>query len=175
MNAFWITVIASVLPFWLLQNIIHELSHGLTACVGWKWKFSIYPFPSMKLGRFSFAHCLYFPDANSKTFSKKGFGIISIMPKIVNIIFMIMCAFVGIIYPDNQIVLALMAVFSCCNFIDFVFGMSSVFRLTPNKSDLWRFIESFNLNICFARVVTALSMILFLIFPGILIILNFAK
>ena len=66
MEAHWITLFIVLIPLWLLQNIVHELSHGLTLKMGWDWDFKIWPFPSKKLGRFTFAHVTYQKKPTSK-------------------------------------------------------------------------------------------------------------
>lgn len=161
MSAFWIAVLVSILPLWLLQNIIHETAHALTAYFGWSWKFSIYPFPSMKLGYFTFAHCKYWSVENSKEISPTGNGIIAIMPRIVNMLFII----IGMIFCaiNNQTVIGVFLVFCWCNFIDFVFGLSTIFRKQPKDSvDLWKFQKAFNFSINKIRIYSIVLILVFL-------------
>lgn len=162
MSVFWIAVLISVIPLWLLQNVIHELSHGMAAAVGWKWDFSIYPFPSMKLGRFTFAHCKYWPVENSKEIGTIGTGIIAIMPRVVNIAFMV----IGMIFcaANNQVIIGVFLVFCWCNFIDFAFGLSTIFRKEPKYSvDLWKFQKAFNIDINIIRIYSIISMLMFFV------------
>lgn len=140
MAVHWIVFLAALIPFWFLQNVIHELAHGLTMWLGWGWKFKIWPFPSNKLGSFTFAHVLYEPTATSRAPSNRGRALVSIMPKIINGIFItISAALTAILASAPTVVIALFALFAACNLIDFSVGMVSIFRKEPNQSDLWRF------------------------------------
>ena len=142
MEAHWIVTLAVILPFWFLQNVIHELSHGLTLKLGWKWNFSIYPLPSMKLGRFTWAHVKYERTEESKEVDKEGWALIRIMPKLVNIVFMLLASVLaaGI---SNNVVTMILLVFAWTNFIDYFVGMLSAIRLSGlnggQSTDLLKF------------------------------------
>ena len=138
MNAFWITVLASIIPLWFLQNVIHELSHGLTMWFGWKWEFLIYPLPSKKLGRFTFAHITYSKTSESKDISEHGKALVSIMPKIVNSIFILLAGIISISIMNSPILSAMTFVFMWCNVIDFTVGLMSIFG-SSSESDIWKF------------------------------------
>jgi len=138
--SFWIAVLVSILPLWLLQNTIHELAHGLTMYFGWKWKFSIYPFPSMKLGRFTFAHCTYEQTDESKELDDKAKALVCIMPKIVNTVLIVLAQIFATAAIGMPVLAAIFLVFAWCNYIDFSVGMFTLFRSSPkDTSDLWSF------------------------------------
>jgi len=138
MAVHWIVLLCAIFPLWLLQNVIHELSHGLTIWLGWKWKFSIYPFPSKKLGRFTFAHVIYEKAEGSEDISAIGMALVAIMPKITNILFVLKAqiwATISIGIPSIAIVILLFAWF---NFVDFIVGALAIFK-SANESDIWKF------------------------------------
>lgn len=144
----WIVFLAALLPFWLLQNVLHELAHGLALKLGWGWKFSIWPFPSKRLGRFTFANVVYEPTCVSKVPTSKGWAFISAMPKIMNLFFFFASIIVGLmISRSHKVVAFLCEVFGICNMVDFSFGMASIFRREPNQSDMWRFQSNLNLDL----------------------------
>lgn len=133
----WIICLIAVLPFWLLQNIIHEAAHGLTMWFGWRWKFSIYPFPSKKLGRFTWAHVTYSSGSDSRDVDDDGKALVAIMPKIVNGVFMVGGQLLAgaISVPAAVLPLAMFATF---NYIDFIVGMLGIFK-SNKQNDLWQF------------------------------------
>jgi len=138
METKWIVFLVLLIPFWLLQNTIHELSHGLTRYIGWKWKFKLWPFPSWKLGRFTFAHVKYEKTEESKELTDKDKALVSVMPKIVNAVFIIMAAILSAAIT-NKVASIIFLTFTWFNFIDFCTGFVSVFFREPNESDMWRF------------------------------------
>ena len=162
----WITILISVPILWLLQNIIHELSHGLTRKLGWNWDFKIWPFPSKKLGRFTFAHVNYFKNENSREISEKGSGLISIMPKISNLIFIFLSGIFLYFQIGPAIFLSILAVFMLCNYIDAMVGTLGIFinSKKDSKSDIWRFQRRLNLDLSKMRVIVALILVLLTVF-----------
>lgn len=150
MSAFWIAVLVSIIPLWLLQNVIHELSHGLTMWFGWKWKFSIYPFPSRKLGRFTFAHVTYEQTDESTEPDENGLALVSIMPKIVNTLFMAIAGIIAVSLTGFEILPAILLVFVWCNFVDFTFGLLGIFR-SKRKSDIWKFRDHLDMPIGYLK------------------------
>jgi len=144
METHLIVLLITIIPFWLLQNIIHELSHGLTLYIGWKWDFKIWPFPSKKLGRFTFAHTEYKRTLKSKEPDNRGWALISIIPKIVNIIFILLCT-LFLFLISNNIISILFLIFLYTNSIDFCVGLLSSLR-DPNNSDIWKFRDYFQIS-----------------------------
>lgn len=160
MAVHWIVLLVAIIPFWLLQNIIHELSHGLALRFGWGWKFSIYPFPSMKLGRFTFAHVIYEPTATSGTPTNKGWGLVSIMPRIVNgAFFMMAVTLATLLRTVSPIAAVLCALFAACNLVDFSVGMAGIFRREPNQSDIWRFQSYIGIDVYKLRWLAAITIL----------------
>lgn len=144
----WVILLAALAPFWFLQNVIHELAHGLALRLGWGWKFTIWPFPSMRLGRFTFAHVLYEPTAESTTPTNQGWGLVSIMPKIANGAFFILGTLLStLLVKVSPVAAALCALFAGCNLVDFSVGMAGIFRAEANDSDIWRFQASAGFDI----------------------------
>lgn len=137
MEAHWIVLLVAIIPFWLLQNVIHELSHGLTLKLGWGWKFKIWPFPSTKLGRFTFAHVTYEKTPDSADPPEYGWALVSIMPRIVNVAFIALSSLLLAVFA-NKIVSVLVLVFMWTNLIDFCVGLLSSLR-SSNQADIWRF------------------------------------
>lgn len=161
MATHWIVLLIAILPFWLLQNIIHELAHGLALRLGWGWKFTIWPFPSMKLGRFTFAHVLYEPTETSTTPSSRGWGLVSIMPRIVNgVFFMCSTVLATVLRTICPVAAVLCALFAACNLADFTFGVAGIFRREPNQSDIWRFQAYFGIDPYNLRWVAVASILL---------------
>lgn len=141
MALYWIVLLAAVIPMWLLQNIIHELSHGLAVFIGWGWRFSIWPFPSKRLGNFTFAHVLFFPTATSKDPGNAGWGTVAIMPKIVCGALMVATSLAACLlsgYPVAALLLCQLGLFSL---VDFSTGIAGLLFGEPNSNDFWRFQE----------------------------------
>jgi hypothetical protein len=168
MAVHWIVLLVAIIPFWLLQNIIHELAHGLALWFGWGWNFSIYPLPSMKLSRFTFAHVIYKPTATSETPTSRGWGLVSIMPRIVNGVFLMVAAtlatFLQTVSPVSAVLCVLFAV---CNLVDFSVGMVGIFRKEPNQSDIWRFQSYIGFDVYKLRKLAAISIFLGWVFLAI--------
>jgi hypothetical protein len=161
MAVHWIVLLVALVPFWLLQNIIHELAHGLALRLGWGWRFSIWPFPSMKLGQFTFAHVIYEPTVTAVAPTSKGWGLVSIMPKIVNVVFLIVTAVLATaLRTVSPVAAVLCALFASCNLVDFSVGMAGIFRQEPNQSDIWRFQSYIGVDVYKLRWLAALSILL---------------
>lgn len=166
MEAHWIVFLVLLIPFWLLQNTIHELSHGLTRYIGWKWKFKLWPFPSWKLGRFTFAHVKYEKTPESKELNNKDRALVSVMPKIVSAVFIII-ATISSAAISNDVASIIFLMFAFFNFIDFCAGFVSVFFREPNESDMWRFQRYLDLPVKLYKLVSV-GAILFLSLPVVL-------
>ena len=174
MNIFWITILISIIPLWALQNILHELTHGLTIKLGWKWNFTLYPYPNTKLGRFAFASVLYEKVAGSKDMTVKDNGIVAVMPKFMNLFFIILSSILAICFLHNTIIFGILLVFIVTNFIDFVFGILTLFRSAPKEGvDLWIFQEGFGYSIHTLRDIGAIMISTFGSLIGFLLILYF--
>ena len=154
MEIHWIVLLCSILPLWLLQNTIHKLAHSLTIYMGWKWKFSIYPFPSKRLdGRFTFAHVLYEMTEESKMPSKYGIALVSIMPKITNILFILKAQLWAVFFMEIPSISLIALLFSLFNFIDFAFGALQIFRSKlDNAIDIWDFQYNSEISIKTIRI-----------------------
>lgn len=128
MDIHWIVTLIAILPFWFLQNCIHELSHGLTIYLGWKWDFSIWPFPSFRMdGRFSFAHTTFSRTEESKDLKESDWALVFAMPKFINILFISVFSVLAAAVSNDTITM-LMLTFVWANFIDFTVGMLSAIR-----------------------------------------------
>lgn len=153
METHWIVFLVLLVPFWLLQNIIHELSHGLTRYFGWKWKFKIWPFPSNKLGRFTWAHVIYEKTAESKELKNEDVALVSVMPKIVNAVLIIVAGILSVAF-SNSIASIIFLLLAWCNFVDFCVGFVSVFFKEPNESDMWQFQRNLDLPIRMFKIIS---------------------
>jgi len=151
----------AIFPFWLLQNVIHELAHGLALRVGWGWWFSIWPFPSTKLGRFTFAHVVYEPTPTSSVPDNRGWALVSIMPRLVNGALILVAALLSVLLTswsmDVAVLLTLLAFY---NLIDFIVGMVGIFRSEPNQADIWRYQSYMNADVGKMRWVAAATILL---------------
>jgi len=174
MNVFLITVLISIIPLWELQNVLHELTHGLTIKLGWKWNFTLYPYPNTKLGRFCFASVLYEKVAGSKDMNDKDYGIVALAPKIMNLFFIILSSILACCFLHNDIAFGVLLVFITCNFIDFVFGILTLFRSAPKEGvDLWVFQKGFGYSIHILRDIGAVAISILGSLIGVLLILHF--
>lgn len=149
MNAQWVTLLIVIIPLWFLQNVVHELSHGLTLKLGWGWNFKLWPFPSNKLGRFTFACTMYESTPSSKDPGDNGWALVSIMPRVVNIILMFLMAIL-LAVCSNMIISIVFLAFMWTNLIDFCVGMLSSLN-KPNKSDIWEFQKRLEIPINYLR------------------------
>jgi len=155
----WIILLA-VLPFWFLQNILHELAHGLTLWLGWRWKFSIWPFPSKKLGMWTFSHVVYSPTSDSTDPSNKGWGLVSGAPALMNLVFLLTGSALATCLWPTYIIAPFCAMFAFFNLIDFTVNAASIFRREPNQSDIWR-VQSYTKTDTYTlRWTVALSLLL---------------
>jgi len=160
MAAHWIVLLLAVVPFWLLQNTLHELAHGLALRIGWGWKFSIHPFPSRALGRFTFSHVVYEPKAAAEIPTNRGWALVSIMPRIANGVFIPVGAVLSVALAQVSIVATVLcALFAACNTIDLCVGMASIFRREPSQSDIWRFQSNMGFGVGELRWLAACSIV----------------
>lgn len=164
MAVHWIVLLVAIVPFWLLQNIVHELAHGLALRIGWAWRFSIWPFPSMKLGRFTFAHVIYKPTSTSSMPDNRGWALVSIMPRLVNGVFILASTVSATLLAKWSLVTAvLLTLFAVCNFVDFGVGMAGIFRSEPNQSDIWRYQTHMSADVGKMRRTAVLTILLGLV------------
>ena len=156
-----VLVLIALVPFWLLQNIIHELAHGLALRIGWGWRFSIWPFPSTKLGRFTFAHVIYEPTPTSSTPNNAGWALVSVMPRLVNGGLILASSTLALLLkPLSMVAAVLLALLAACNLVDFTVGMVGIFRSEPNQSDIWRYQTYMNADVGKMRWVAVLTILL---------------
>jgi hypothetical protein len=146
MDIHWIVLLCAIIPFWILQNTIHELSHGLTIWLGWKWKFKIWPFPSYRLGRFSLACVTYEATDESKDITPAGFALVSIMPKIVDVALFLIAMFCAVMTANIPTLALLLLLFATYNVIDFIYGAIAIF-MDKSESDIWKFQELLNIKV----------------------------
>jgi len=164
----WIALLISIPILWLLQNVIHELSHGLIMDIGWDWDFKIWPFPSKKLGRFTFAHIKYFKNKDSRDPSLSGQALVSVMPKIINLFFILVAGTMLFFGLGNTIYLSILAVFVMCNYIDALVGTQVIFRNSKkdSASDMWKFKRNLDLDLTKMRIVIAIILVVVTVFVG---------
>ena len=161
----WIIALIVLLPMWLLQNYIHELSHGLTLWFGWRWKFKVYPLPSKKLGRFTWAHVTYEPTTKSREPGPQGWALVSIMPKIVNSVFVSVSAFLSMLFLAHPIPAVLLSMFAVLNFVDFTVGTSGIF-FKKRQTDIWSFQSHMNYSLSAFRLQAAIMIAVMAIIAG---------
>jgi hypothetical protein len=171
MESHWIVFLVLLIPFWLLQNTIHELSHGLTRYFGWKWKFKIWPFPSWKLGRFTFAHVKYEKTEESEELTDQDKALVSVMPKIVNSVFIIVATILSVAI-SNKVASIIFLLFAWCNFVDFCFGVCSVIFRKSNESDMWKFQRYLNLPVELYKLIS-IGAIIYMALPIVLSTISF--
>jgi hypothetical protein len=160
MAVHWIALLAALVPFWLLQNVIHELAHGLALRLGWGWRFTIWPLPSMRLGRFTFAHVVYEPTSESSMPDASGWALVSMMPRLANGAFIIVSTMLAaILWRVSLVAATLLALFAAYNLVDFSVGMAGIFRSRPNQSDIWRFQANTGTDVGKLRWMAALTII----------------
>jgi hypothetical protein len=70
----------------------------------------------------------------------RGWAIVSIMPRLANGV-LIMVASILAVFLERRSMLAsvLLTLFATCNLVDFVAGMSGIFRGSHSRSDIWRY------------------------------------
>ena len=108
----------------ILQIFIHKLSHILTIAIGWKWKASAFPL-------------IYYKGDSSKSISADGWALISIMPKLVNIVLIVL----SLIFVSFNIAI-LIGLF---NFIDYMVDIF-LYIFTNRNNDFMKFNRWLNLS-----------------------------
>lgn len=171
MAAHWIVLLIVLVPLWLLQNVIHELSHGLTLWAGWRWGFKIWPFPSKKLGRFTFAHVIYHRTEESKDPDNKGWALIAIMPRITNVV-LITLALVPSMLISNKAIAMPFLIFMWTNLIDMCVGLLTSLK-SPNKADIWVFQDKLQVPTDHLRYICVSVSTLFAIMVGVVSVMYF--
>ena len=138
----WILILSCMLPFWFLQNCIHELSHGLTLYPS-GCRFKIVPYPSKYNKKWYFAICHWTKWTNP---SNNMIALMNIMPRISNCIFIVF-SYILIFSIQNQYLSSVLFVFILCNLVDFCIGLIPIFYSSPKKTtDIWRFLEKINFS-----------------------------
>lgn len=161
----WIIALIALLPMWLLQNYIHELAHGLMLWFGWRWKFKVFPFPSTKLGRFTWAHVTYEPTPSSREPSSKGWALVSIMPRIVNMVLIPVSSILSVVLLAHPIPAVLLSMFALFNFVDFTAGATGIFR-KKRQTDIWSFQSRMNWSLPTLRLQIAILLALLAFLAG---------
>jgi len=162
----WMVAFAALLPMWLLQNTLRELSRGITIWIGWRWKFKIFPFPSTRLGRFTWAHVVYEPTPASAELEEADRGLVSIMPKVVNTAAVMASAIAAVFLSGVPVALVLVLMFGIFNLVDFVAGFFSIFRDVPN-TDIWRFQRGTGIPVLHLRIGGSLVALMLALLMGV--------
>jgi hypothetical protein len=119
-----------LLPLWLLQNIVHEVSHTLIP--RWKGcKTSIYPWPSIRDGRFYFAYATW-----TCRMSKREKAWTSAMPRVANLALLVLSTMLLAIGMPKLLATALL-VLQVTNWVDFSYSTMGIFRDNP-ANDAWQ-------------------------------------
>lgn len=176
----WWVVLAAIIPGYLIQNCIHEVSHGLTL-LPWGWTFTIHPYPlfmndttdtrHFALTRLSwfipskrpegeqisfyFALCEY-QDNGKPPPSKAGWAVCDIAPRISNIVFIVGSFVAYKLIGMPQWGSTLLAVFVACNLIDYLTAFG-IFWGKRRDTDIWYFQESSGVNLWVLRVLVGLT------------------
>lgn len=127
----WIALIAA-LPVWLLQNVMHELMHGL-AILPWGWRFKIWPFPGRINGRFYFAYVEYL-NVNNITIPGYGWVAVHLMPKIYNLMVLLVGTLLFLFVPFGAVGHTIITTLIIAQLIDFTTGMVALFRSSEPDS-----------------------------------------
>lgn len=128
--------LAVALPFWFLQNVIHESSHILIpALKGCEVK--IYPYPKRANGRWYMALSTW---QCATAFPKRTRLYITAMPRIVNLWVVVLVGLVTLI-PMSTYLYTLLTVFQICAGADFTANTLGIFYPPDRKNDAWRTVE----------------------------------
>jgi len=140
----WLIPIFGIL-MWLVQNLQHELAHAIVAKSSGAKIIEIWPFPSKKLGYFSWAYVIFYFE---KSPSRIQEGFISAAPFIAAGINMLLISLIlgfhgMIIHPALSTFLCVMFV---TNLVDSSYGLSTFYRKKPKIStDGWKFSSAWNI------------------------------
>lgn len=165
MGVKWIFIITLLFPMIIFQNLIHELSRGLIMRFIYKWKFIPHIFPSKRLQKFTWSHITYTPTKLSKNPNKYKKAIIIIMPRVINIIIILLSSF--LMLKTTGHVSLFFALFAFINWIYFGSGLIYIFG-NDNNSEIWKFTKLINLKLLYIK----LFIILYYIVIGIPLTLN---
>jgi len=165
----WWLVLALFVPFWLLQNIIHEISHGLVV-FSRGWGFQIYPVfhwahrdngraryfwnppprQQRKVGEWQwyFARVVYKQDEGAKDITPKGWLLVALAPRITNTMLMV-AMFVDhqMTRPDSSLQ-TIYALCGACQLVDGLAGILSIFCWWEDRkhTDIWHIYERSGLS-----------------------------
>ena len=148
---FLLEIILMSIFLWLLQNIIHEMSHGIYIWIKYRWRFTIYPLPSKRLGQFTWSYINYEQTKKSKPIDNYGMATSLLIPKIVNIFFIPISFFLLMIFHEIRQVKLLLTIFVIFNYIDFSSGLINIFR-KKNCNDVWNYKYYSGLSVKLLRI-----------------------
>lgn len=155
-------VLASILPFWFLTNVSHELSHGIVVILFQGWNFKLWPFPvfvsfsgsehfyvwqkpawlfvSNRPDGYTmfFAMCEYIPT-DVVEISDKDWSLCHIAPRISNLVISTICVIICA-FPVGSVVESVLSVLVVCNLVDHLVGAMGIFYWERRDyTDIWRF------------------------------------
>lgn len=153
-TVWWIDLIAA-LALWLPQNAIHEGAHAVAAR-HWGGKIiEFWPFPSKKLGYFTFAHVRWqwaegHPDETAD-------GVVAIAPQALNTLLLMV---IFIIEPriSNPVASSILFGWALTNFVDGAYNLSTLYRKRPEvaRTDGWRWAVAWKVGDGQGRALVAL-------------------
>jgi hypothetical protein len=136
-DTIWWVALISAVGFWLPQNVIHEGAHAVAARHWGAKIISFWPFPSKKLGYFTFAHVRW--QWGERHVDETADGVIAIAPQALNtLLLMVILIFAPRI--ENQVAFSILFGLAVTNFVDGAYNLSTLYRKRPEKArtDGWR-------------------------------------
>jgi hypothetical protein len=120
-----------VLTLWLIQNVSHEGAHALTAIKYGAKIVDFWPFPSTKLGTFTFAHVSWqWGEAGAP--SNKGRALISGAPLILNTVLVTVLLASRFLFPEMGAGLAtFLSAWMLTNYVDGAVSLGTFYRPEP--------------------------------------------
>lgn len=157
-NTIWWLMLLLAVPFWLMQNAIHEYSHGLMAK---HWKYTIEKvrlYPDLvdkdkdgKIDKVYFAW-IQFKKPEDREVNPTERGSIDIAPQLSNTaILTLSIMFRYVFFPDMWPWLAsILALLAINQIVDASVNMSSLFK-KEGGNDSWNFVKRWEINLKWAR------------------------
>jgi hypothetical protein len=140
------------LALWLPQNAAHEGAHILAARQWGAKLVEFVPWPSKKLGYFTWAHVRWRWENGHP--GSIGDALTAIAPQFTNTVVLILCAGLYLVLPESPWGRSILTGWAITNFVDGAYNLSTVWRKRPEsaRTDGWRFVLAMGVKTSTARV-----------------------
>jgi hypothetical protein len=157
-----LTLVCMTLCVIYLQVLCHEMAHALPLSFSYKWRLKVHPFPSKVFGQFTLCAVSCAPTSNCIFPKNNELGMVSILPIIMNVVLSLFFGTLTFMLPISFITL-FFGMFAVSNLYDYIFHMFEIFFKEHIQSDIWRFCKYKNIKPKRIKLISAITVPMFVV------------